>query len=77
MSFYEWMMTQIGRDDPVGDLADDMRLDTVLEKDDLALLDMSVKYWQSRIKGQTTNSQVLMALYSAIAEYRETFKVQN
>jgi hypothetical protein len=71
MSFFEWMMQQIGRDDPVGDLADDMRLDTVLEKDDMALIDMSPEYWQSRIKSETTNSQVLMALYGAIAEYRE------
>jgi len=72
MSFYEWMMQQIGRDDPVGDLANDMRFNYGIE-----LSDMDVKYWQSKIKSETTDSSVLMALYGAIAEYRETFKVQS
>lgn len=69
MTFYEWMMTQVGRNDEIGDLAGDMKTDILLAKDDPALVDMSVKYWQARIKRQTDDGLVLGALYASIQEY--------
>lgn len=69
MTFYEWMMAQVGRNDEIGDLAGDMKTDILLAKDDPALVDMSVKYWQARIKRQTDDGLVLVALYRAAKEY--------
>lgn len=70
MTFFEYMQQQKDRDDPIGDLARDMNIDAKifpLSK----LPEMEIGQWKSRIKGKTTDNNVIAIFEQAVKEFRE------
>ena len=70
MTFFEYMQQQKHRHDDIGSLARDMNIDAKifpLSK----LPEMDVREWKSRIKGKTTDNNVIAIFEQAVKEFSE------
>ena len=69
MTFFEYMQQQIKRDDPVGDLAGDMSLDSRLFPSE-KLPNYSIDQWRARLKLKGWgNPAVIVTFETAVKEF--------
>jgi len=67
-NFFSWLMEQVERDDPVGDLAND----TLRDKDLPNIENESLKQWLIHLKRKNACPMAIVALKDAWKEYNET-----
>ena len=68
MNFFEWLLTQQKRDDPIGDLAQDVKTDKCFPKDAQTLKDV-----ENHLKFRhRADRDALQALRGAWKEYKNT-----
>lgn len=67
MTFYEWLLTQVDREDPVGDLAMDAR-----EDDSFPDGDEDGSTYVEHLKSATASPEALQALKDAYFEFSGT-----
>ena len=71
MTFFEWMKIQIKRDDPIGDLANDMIDDVRLNGNDPFMKLYTTRQWQKRIEVMSADwiMRVRKVFDNAVSEY--------
>ena len=67
--FYEWLITQTDRDDPIGDLASDMKRDQ-----DVPTTEDDREIWALHLQKRNESYEALAALSAGWEEYQSITK---
>lgn len=67
MTFFEWLKTQVNRDDPIGDIARDIIDDARIEGIDYQTADE----WKSRVWFKSSDRDIRQAFTRAKNEYEK------